>query len=40
MPPTPIARVGYFLQTILFPYQQVLGPGLGVANLAANLGAF
>ena len=40
VPPTPIARVGYFLQTILFPYQQVLGPGLGVANLAANLGAF
>ena len=40
VPPTPIARVGYFLQTILFPYQQVLGPGLGAANLAANLGAF
>lgn len=40
VPPTPIARVGYFLQTILFPYQQILGPGLGAANLASNLGAF
>jgi len=40
VPPTPIARAGYFLQTILFPYQQVLGPGLGAANLASNLGAF
>jgi len=40
VPPTPIARFGYFLQTILFPYQQVLGPGLAGANLATSLGGF
>jgi len=40
IPATPIGRFGYFLQQILFPYQQVLGPGLAGANLAGQLGAF
>lgn len=34
VPPTPIARFGYFLQTLVFPYQQILSPGLAGANLA------
>ena len=40
VPPTPIAQFGYFLQQILFPFQQTLGPGLAGANLAGELGAF
>lgn len=34
VPPTPIARFGYFLQTIVFPYQQIIAPSLAGANLA------
>ena len=40
VPVTPIGRFGYFLQQFLFPFQQVLGPGLAGANLAATLGDF
>lgn len=40
VPPTPLGTFGYFIQQIVFPYQQVLGPGLAGANLASQLGAF
>ncbi|MEE2665547.1 MAG: polysaccharide biosynthesis/export family protein [Myxococcota bacterium] len=40
VPPTPLGTFGYFVQQIVFPYQQVLGPGLAGANLASQLGAF
>ena len=36
VPPTPIGEFGYFLQSILFPFQQVLGPGLAAANFAQD----
>jgi polysaccharide export outer membrane protein len=40
VPPTPIGVFGYWIQQLLFPYQQVLGPGLSGAALASELNAF
>jgi polysaccharide export outer membrane protein len=36
VPPTPLGTFGYLIQQIVFPYQQILGPGLSAATLVSG----